>query len=154
MPDRDLIAIHEAGHAVAAMMCDGGTFVSVSIEPACTVTRLSPEDRAFVIYAGPWAQARAEWTAPTLDGLDDADDEGLLFDDYVTTALVDSRDHDLALYTEALADDPDDPDEDRERAQTWTRELESVWPVMQQVAALLVDGQTVTAETVADLLDR
>ena len=71
--ERYITACHEAGHAVAALMRGGGEITSITIEPTAdylgyTWTRIKPFDRAFIIYAGPWAEARAQWTEPTFDG--------------------------------------------------------------------------------------
>ena len=41
----------------------------------------------------------------------------------------------------------------REWELDWADELEPLWPVVCQVAALLIDGQLVTHETVSSLLD-
>ena len=62
--ERYITACREAGHAVAALMRGGGEITSITIEPTAdylgyTWTRIKPFDRAFIIYAGPWAEARA-----------------------------------------------------------------------------------------------
>jgi hypothetical protein len=44
-------------------------------------------------------------------------------------------------------------DPERVREQVWNDELEAVWPVIQEVAGMLLRGEAVTTETVALLLD-
>ena len=92
-----LTAHHEAGHAVAALM-RGGEVVSVTIKPTarrgggCEIRPGSADAAdfwAFNYYAGPWAEARAQWTQPTIDE-DSFDDEGRCFADHVATAFVGS----------------------------------------------------------------
>jgi excisionase family DNA binding protein len=160
-----LVAHHEAGHAVAAVMRGGGELVSITIEPTDeyaghTQTRLKPwsDDAAFVTYAGPWAEARFQWPLPTLHG---DDDDGCTFEDYIIAAFLNNIDGDGKQYR-------DDLDRERQgygkhydrlvnvarREQFWsTRELEGVWPVMQSVAALLLAGDTVDHDVVDGLLD-
>lgn len=87
--ERLLTAHHEAGHAVAALMRGDGELRSITIEPTAaylghTGYRGKPCDAAFVTYAGPWAEARAQWPLPTLEG---EDDDGLAFEDYVSGAF-------------------------------------------------------------------
>lgn len=52
----------------------------------------------FVVYAGPWAEARSQWTRDSLDSLDDEDDDGRPFRDYVREAFDVNRDGDLDNY--------------------------------------------------------
>lgn len=62
----DLLSVaahHEAGHAVAAVMRGGSELTSVSVDrdrPGHGIawSRLHLWDRPFVIWAGPWAEAR------------------------------------------------------------------------------------------------
>ena len=80
---RHLTAHHEPGHAVAALMRGGGELVSVTIEPTAeyaghTGLRSKPFDIAFVTYAGPWAEARAQWPAEV--SLDAEDGDGCVLD--------------------------------------------------------------------------
>jgi hypothetical protein len=83
--DRYLTAYLESGHAVAACM-RGGEVVSVTIKPTarrgagCEIRRGRADAAdfwAFNYYAGPWAEARAQWTQPTIDE-GTYDDEGRL----------------------------------------------------------------------------
>jgi hypothetical protein len=119
----EVTAHHEAGHAVAAMMRGGGEFVSVTIEPTAdhlgfTRYRGHAWDRAFVIYAGPWAEARVQW--PVSD-INSEDDDGAIFDDYVIAALWRNADGDLRDY-EALCGADDDAQLRATREQVWSRE--------------------------------
>lgn len=174
--ERSLTAHHEAGHAVAAVMRGGGTFTSITITPTAdcagmTRTQVMVWDAPFVVYAGPWAQARARWSEPTLDD-DDAD--GCCFEDHVFAALMENPD-DFDSYRQHL----DHPilvaryDHERKMAQKhperfdnesgsfnhiaaqehlWTFELERVWPVIEQVAQALLNGTAVTPDQVDTLL--
>ena len=59
-------------------MRGGGELVSVTIEPtaeyaAHTGLRSKPFDIAFVTYAGPWAEARAQWPAEVSLDAEDGD---------------------------------------------------------------------------------
>lgn len=161
MDQRYLTACHEAGHAIATVM-RGGTITSITIEPTehylgKTWTRATPDHQAFIIYAGPWAEARAQWPADV--PLNDWNDEdGLEFEDYIFGAFLQNRDGDLAEYTHWRAVDTEkvpaelahlvvDPE------QVWCRELEEHWPVILEVADLLMSDQPVTTHTLEDLVE-
>lgn len=59
---------------------------------------------------------------------------------------------DHAEYQRALTDYPDrTPESESLREQVWTRELENDWPVIREVARLLLSGTTITAEMVESL---
>ncbi|BBY08113.1 M50 family metallopeptidase [Mycobacterium noviomagense] len=183
--ERLLTAHHEAGHAVAALLRGGGELKSMTIEPTadyagCTWSRSKAVDRAFIVYAGPWAEARVRWNGPTLD---DFDEDGLDFNDHLMTAFLRNPD-DRAAYKEAggggdpfqhtigqmlpsagSADRDSLADFLRQQAaqlgidmahpeQVWTAELERVWPAICEVAALLVDGQAVDHDTVQAAIKR
>jgi hypothetical protein len=178
--DRYPTAHHESGHATAVLLCRDGELSSVAIDCSdpCTSpghptvkhygytgTREKPWDEQFVVYAGPWAEARCQWTGDSLDG---EDDDGQLFADYVAAAFLRNRDDDREKY-ERLEDGWIGPDgklcesltartarlvrRDRyeliaEREQQWSRDLERYWPVICMVARTLLDGCTdVTAIT-------
>ena len=159
--ERYLTACHEAGHAVAAVL-RGGTFDCISIEP--TVTRdgfihtrgVKACDAEFVIFAGPWADARADWPALTLDRVDG---DGSTFDDYLTASMranandlrqyVPERDIPFELLFTAGREVPQIP---LARDQSWYVELETCWPTIQLVASMLMSGVAVTAEAVGTLL--
>ncbi|MEB3023924.1 M50 family metallopeptidase [[Mycobacterium] crassicus] len=146
MDQRTLTAHHEAGHAVAAVM-RGGTqlhYVNV-IQDGDTLgfTHYSGRrcDEAFIAYAGPWAEARAQWP---ISDLNDEDDDGCTFPDYVTGAFLTNIDGDAEAYQSALKAEllgPPDPELLTAREGIWGRELQRAWPVVQQVAQLLAaDG--------------
>lgn len=153
-----LTAHHEAGHAVAALMRGGGELLSITIEPTAqyagfTRTRHQIWDAAFVTFAGPWAEARATWGPRALD---DIDDDGCCFGDYVTEAWFNNLHGDGQTYQDnligesafGLARDP------AEREDWWSTELDDRWPVIQAVALLLLDGERVDHATVDELLTR
>src|SRR5271155_3311720 len=158
---RAITAHHEAGHAVAAVM--RGELISTTIEPTDDYLGYTEfcvkawgSDETFVTFAGPWAEARAQWPGG------DEDDEGCTADDYIAGAFLANLDGDLDDYRGHL---------DRERALYgvwfdwivgkgvkrevgWSRELEGVWPAIKAVAGLLLDGEHVDHATVEGLLDR
>jgi len=98
-----------------------------------------PCDSAFITYAGPWAEARARWPLTQLDG---EDDDGCLFDDYVVGAFLANIDGDAEQYKTLLAGEPAQLTQFHgRREEGWNRELEREWPVIQDVARLLLaDG--------------
>jgi hypothetical protein len=153
----DITAHHEAGHAVAAVMRGGGVLVSITIDPTedylgHTQFRVKRWDAAFATFAGPWAEARSRWPGGEVD------DDGCVLDDYVTAAFM-ANPNDLSDYGDHL---------ERERNQYgghwpevihpgkreawWSTELEGCWPVIQAVARLLLNGETVGHDTVEGLL--
>lgn len=98
LDERHLTACHEAGHAVAVLM-RRGEFTGITIDPTAeyagkTWHRCTDWHEQFVIYAGPWAAARAQWPRESLGGLDDLDDGGDLFADYVAVAFLHNPDGD------------------------------------------------------------
>ncbi|MDH6248009.1 hypothetical protein [Mycobacterium sp. OTB74] len=150
-------AHHEAGHAVAVVV-RGGELVSVALvawsaNPAMSGTtrhRSAQTAQPFVLFAGPWAEAR--WTVehdPDVDDLAEA----------LSYAWENSYDGDTDLYEDRVAKLSDLADRlglgARGRAWEfeWSNELDELWPVICQVAALLIDGQTVTHGCVRSLLD-
>jgi hypothetical protein len=162
LPDeRYLTAHHEAGHAAAALMCDDGELTRITIEPTSdymgyTGYRVRPWDDQFATYAGPWAEARAQWTGD--DDLYD-DDEGCDFDYRVWAAFNRSRDGDLEKYqqlesgvtdggmvfgapTEVLAQllGVSTADFVYRREQEWSDKLNQYWLVICEVAELLLAG--------------
>jgi Peptidase M50B-like len=157
--DRLLTAHHEAGHAVAALMRGGSQLRSITIEPTTnylghTGWRGKPCDSAFVTYAGPWAEARAQWEPPALD---DEDDDGYTFEDYVTAAFLrnaagDGEDYRRAQEADAAMYGPEFAHLAYGREEHWSRELEQSWSAIRQLAAMLMDGP-VSAEAATQLLD-
>jgi hypothetical protein len=63
-----------------------------------TGMRVKRWDSQFVTYAGPWAEARAQWLRDSLIGLDSEDEDGYLFSDYVLGAFLLNRDGDADDY--------------------------------------------------------
>ncbi len=156
--ERRQTAHHEAGHAVAVLSRGEGELKSVTIEPTAeyaghTGFRSKVFDSAFIAYAGPWAEARCQW--PDNLGLDAHDEEGLTFDDYVASAWLRNPD-DLADYKASCAADvtafgyPAHLVELRE--ESWARELEDRWPVIRQIAELLLCGPVGADEIQAAIL--
>ena len=186
---RYLTAHHEAGHAVATLMRGRGELVSVTIDPTDdylgrTSHRGNPwgDDALFVTFAGPWAEAYAEWPLHSLDG---EDDDGRAFSDYLADAWLAAEDGDQDIYDELRGEwskpyldeigtryegifehDIDHiiqfaashgivlPGELSDRQEHgWARQLESAWGVIQHVAKLLLAGATVTDAVVRELVD-
>jgi hypothetical protein len=151
------IAHHEAGHTVAAV-ARGGTLRDVYLgsvadwsnpdsaeTPGGTVHRTAWKDQPFVTFAGPWAEAM--WMVEN-------DPEVEMYEalEYV---WVENGDGDTAKY-ESRVDELNTAASEfgfgnnvgRCWEVDWSDELSELWPVIQQVAALLIDGQTVTHDTV------
>lgn len=158
---RPVAAHHEAGHAVAAVM-RGGYFTQCTVDPP--ETHVLAWDRPFCFFAGMWAQARYSWAQRDDDDDDPGDDESTSFEAYLTAVYAGNLDGDVAELELCDAEDEwraeeiaeaagvtvDDVRDRRERA--WVRDLERVWPAIQRVAGMLLAGQAVTPEVVADIL--
>ena len=147
-----------------AAVLRGGTFDSISIEP--TVTRhgfirtrgVKACDADFVTFAGPWAEARADWPALPLDGVDR---DGSTFDDYLRASML-ANANDLRQYVPehdipferfiAEVCGGEVPQIPLARDKSWYVELETCWPTIQSVADMLMSGVEVTAEAVETLL--
>jgi hypothetical protein len=153
---RYLTAHHEAGHGVAAVMRGAGELRSITIEPTTeyegyTGFRSKPCDRAFVTYAGPWAEARAQWP---LRGLVGEDDDGCTFGDYLTAAWRQNQHGDLADYERFRETDAALLGHDADlnlidiTEEIWSAELEREWPVIKQVAGWLLSGLAVSDKDV------
>jgi hypothetical protein len=159
---RKLTAYHEAGHAVAAVMRGGGELLAITIEgtddyAGKTWTRAKVFDAAFLSFAGPWAEARAQWPMRTLDG---KDRDGCVFGDYLTAAWLHNCDGDGERYEEHLAAEAEMYGDHvaqvcgPQREDGWTSELAQHWSVIRAVAKLLVAGKTLDHDTVDGLLQR
>jgi hypothetical protein len=94
--EQDLTAHHEAGHAVAALACKDGKLISITIDPPpehpeyAGSTHVQVEDAwqlQFAVYAGPWTEARRKWPRDSLGSLDDQDERGRPFREYVRDAF-------------------------------------------------------------------
>lgn len=168
--EQDPTAHHEAGHAVAALV-RGGVLISITIHPTpehpeyagkTNFTVDEPSYFHFAVYAGPWAEARSQWPQDSLNSLDDEDDDGRPFRDYVRHAFdVIDRDGDSVKYFELeegilphgttfkplaplIAEFERRPifEVVADREQEWSRRLEEHWPTIRTVAGMLLDGST------------
>lgn len=160
MSARLITAMHEAGHAVAVCMRGGSSLRSVHLGgvPGTGITyhRSKSCDAPFIAWAGCWAEARLTWGDLPYDA---TDDEGCELCDHLTGVFLNQRDDDSAVVVEYF----------KELAQmmgrlwcrelefateeTWHREMDRVWPVVQKVADRLLAGAGVTHELVDELLD-
>ena len=164
---RYLTAIHEAGHAVAAVMRGGGELTSITIDPTedydgHTQIRAKSFDAGFICYAGIWAEARQKWGMRALDAIDD---EGCEFEDYIGGVMLCQPEDMIEViaqeqFWEYLAGLPNFPVEAgakdsfvSKNFQDWQRELEGMWTVVQSVASRLVRGETVDHDTVYGLVE-
>lgn len=152
--ERRQTAHHEAGHGVAAVW-RGGTFHSISIEQhGLTHAVYERRHRDFIIFAGPWGEARADWGERALD---DVDSVGQTFHHYLRAAMRVSA-SDLRLYEpdrdvsaecwDATFSGSEPPEIPLARDQSWYAELELCWPTIQSVAGMLLSGVEVTPEYV------
>jgi len=156
-------AHHEAGHAVAAVM-RGGRLISVSLgqidwdskdwswdQQAETHHSSRLENQPFVTFAGPWAQAK--WMLendPDIDTFDEAiqcaweenpDGDGEKYESFV--GALETFGSQFGFYSIGRSWQLD-----------WSDELETIWPAIQEIAALLIAGETVTHLHVVDAIDR
>ncbi|MGY1697374.1 hypothetical protein ACI780_20945 [Geodermatophilus sp. SYSU D00814] len=156
MHDRELAAWHEAGHAVAAVMRGDSRLITVGLGDrhgeGTTWRRGAAWDGPFVAYAGPWAEARRTWGDRDLE---DEDDDGLTFDDYLLGVLLEQRDDAAVLDAASLEARATGlaPERNRQTEMVWRMELERVWPTIAAVSKALLAGATVTHEHVDRLLD-
>lgn len=137
---RELTAFHEAGHLVAAVL-RGGTWLSSRTLDAGSHTDgmtwwcAEPDDRAFIILGGPWAQARHGWQSRI-----DAGDEHAAFDDELLAVLT-AHPEDAGAYSHASRAFPVSERE-------WGAELTAAWPAMRVLADVLLRGEAVTLSQV------
>jgi hypothetical protein len=141
----------------------GGQIISISIGPVpgshhgATEIDVALSENSFLIFAGPWAEARHQW--PT-DNLEDLDDDGPTFNDYLTASFANSS-HDVANYEHWLKEDekwlPHHLRGQRsrgDREQEFSPELSEQWPAIREVALrLLVDEKSMTTEVIAEFLE-
>lgn len=161
---RRITAHHEAGHAVATYV-GGGTVHSISIEPTAETlgqTVMSPRDgtgAAFAIHGGPFAEARSQWLLSTFDLSDHYHHE--LFERMVWKAWM------LNLHGNGVPSDGDlmqmaNQTEEADglmvvfnyRRDQWDILLETLWEAIQEVADLLLRGDTIAQTEVAEIVER
>lgn len=157
----DLTAVtahHEAGHAVAAVMRGGSALTGISVHndgTGLTNHRSHTWDGPFIAYGGLWAEARFGWPADVPVTAEDED--GCVFGDHVTAVWLTQPD-DAAIVL-AKFDHLEGLGTDLRRTleagtlRTWDTELEAVWPVVQWVAARLLDGHTPGDESVREAVE-
>ena len=161
-----LAAHHEAGHAVAATR-RGYAVTEIVIDPERGFTEYAAiphgDDHAFIVYAGPWAHARALWMSPTADS-DARDEDGVRFSDRVAAqmqnniadwktyegimpdgdpAAVDAA---ASVRTQALHGELFDAVVQKDIAQPnaeWNAELASAWTDIQDLSRHLIAGDDV-----------
>ncbi|MCZ0731865.1 hypothetical protein [Mycolicibacterium iranicum] len=156
-------AHHEAGHAVAAVYrgsrlvrvflgtADWSTFDMSGDTPGGTEHISRREQQPFITFAGPWAEAK--WTTETDDDVDDMDDA-------LEFAWLDNADGDADKYAGRVQELDDAAAHlgfhfvGRSWEFDWSDELEELWPAICEVAALLIDGKTVTHDHVKAAVDR
>jgi Peptidase M50B-like len=156
--DREVVAFHEAGHAVATVV-RGGKCCRITIEPdedydGQTNVTAAQHNMAFVTYAGPWAEARATWTGPVAG----KDEDGSTFKDHVALAFERNAEGDLRQYRLLMADLAAAYGNLNalftfESETAWGCELEVKWPVIREVAELLMAQVDVSTEVVSALLE-
>ena len=155
--ERYIAACHEAGHAMAACMRGvpiTGLWLGPDGEAEIRIKNGSGTEYAFIAFAGPWAEVRAQWTKSCRN--DDAvDDDGRCFADHLAVAFChnqkDSLDYhrevegDIRAAIDASAAAMFFPDEIPPRITppgNWDAELEARWPEIQEWAAtMLADAE-------------
>ncbi len=156
---RTLAAYHEAGHAVAGCM-RGSTLRSVRLGEVAgdglTVHREPAGGDSCTSYAGPWAEARLIWGDRPADA---PDEDGLSFADHLFDAFLGGGAEDwqeLSAHFAGLAAmlPPEVTAGDLERItkQVWARELEAVWPAIEETATRLLAGAEITDESVGEAI--
>lgn len=152
-------AHHEAGHAVAAV-ARGWKLIAVwlgtvdwskdssSDTSGGTLHRTPYADQPVVTFAGPWAEAM--WTVEHDDDVDD-------FYEALEYAWSESYDGDAIKYDSRIDElclrYGSSPIE-RAWEVEWVDDLDPLWPAVCEVAAMLVDGQSVTHEDVLAAVNR
>ena len=153
MDDLERSAYHEAGHAVATVI-RGRKFlrlvsIAASIAHRGNTFHSSPGwNDAFVAWAGPWAQAHAEWTGRPLER---AGDE-FTFEDYLAAAFLNGGHEDSQIVEQHFASMPW-PSMRSGTERAWSMELTRMWPAITQVAEWLLGGERVTDQRIRDLTD-
>lgn len=138
---REVTAHHEAGHAVAVLMRGGGRLHYIDMSETADYrgyTHFNAEvfDIPFITYAGPFAEARAQWPHDDLDG---EDEYGRTFGECVAAAFRANADGDFEAYPAALRADPTTlASFQSRREKSWNIELEREWHVIEVVARRLL----------------
>ena len=136
---REATAFHEAGHLVAAVLRGGSWLTSTTLETGSHTDGMTwwcaePDDRAFIILGGPWAQARHSWQSRVDAGEEPAFDDELL-------AVLSAHPEDAGAYSHASRAFPVSERE-------WGTELTNAWPAMAALADVLLRGEAVTLSEV------
>ena len=154
--ERIIYAHHEAGHVVAAVMRGGTELHSVTLGEihGWGLTRSRQWwDHGFIVWAGPWAEARYLWGERPLDV---EDEDGAMFADHVGGVLMGQSGPggDLSEYMAAMEARnwmmmaSLGPDSVREMEwgseQHWLLEMEEQWKVVRTIAARLHRGDRIT----------
>lgn len=152
-----LTAFHEAGHAVAVIL-RSGTIIAIAIRPDGGETHHGATDHygadwanPFIAYAGPWAEARVQWSRGDIGA---TTSDGRTFKDFVRLAFEGSAD--AATYAAYLPHEEawsQDPPTFEAKTARWDEELEDHWSVIRAVAAELLSGGTVTHRMVQNMID-
>lgn len=133
---------HESAHAVAALMTVnrpiGDTTVGVR-NGLCTghvdVHPVGPPTlTAFIVYAGPWAEARLQWGKPA-EAREQTGASGATFRELVAAAFSEGAggEADRSRYAELCAINPAISGYES----LWLPELERAWPVISKLARRL-----------------
>ena len=159
---RTLAAYHEAGHAIAGCM-RGSVLRSVHLGEVAgdglTVHRGPSWDDPFISYAGPWAEARFIWgDRPATE----EDEEYLVFGDHLFGIFLGTGAEDWCELSEHFAElaglaamlPPEITADDLVRLteSAWAREMEAVWPAIEETATRLLAGAEITDATVGEAL--
>ena len=139
-----MTAHHEAGHAVAAAMRGHEPYLIRIDQQGGGHTRYGArgayDDAAFIAYAGIWAEARYIWAGRPESVTTSANDDSE-FIDMVTGVTMEQGDdysvvHDhFAMLAASLGTNVEEA-----TYKTWDRELEDVWPYIQEQARLVMAG--------------
>jgi hypothetical protein len=156
-------AHHEAGHAVAAVV-RGGYVVEIQLGRVDWLSHEETDDeigfvrhrtaltnQPFVTFAGPYAEAK--WMVesdPDVDDLNDAIDYAWSNNSDGDSAKYDDFTAPLRELAAELGLSPVGPAWEMQ----WSDELDDLWPVIVEVAAMLLRGEDVTHAQVLDAINR
>jgi len=159
---RALAAFHEAGHAIAGCL-RGSVLRSIALGEedgsGLTVHREPAGGDPCTSYAGPWAEARHIWGDHPVA---DEDEDGLVFADHLFGIFLGTGAEDwqeLQAHYARLAElagllPPEITVDDLVRLteQVWARELQAVWPAIEETAIRLLAGEEITDATVGEAI--